>query len=132
MSTSTPQRFPSISRSTLVVIRRGSHFAELRGELVLGDYRLMVYERLSWDTGALTIEGYSDEVWRGDEKLWYDSQPHPHDPTLASSHPHHKHVPPDPRHHRIPAPGLTFTAPNLSLVIGEVEGMMGGEGPIRP
>ena len=45
-----PQRFPSISRSTLVVIRRGSHFAELRGELALRDYRLMVYERLSWDT----------------------------------------------------------------------------------
>ncbi|MEN8215749.1 MAG: hypothetical protein ABFS56_05115 [Pseudomonadota bacterium] len=32
---------------------------------------------------------------------------------LASTHPHHKHIPPDIKHNRIPAPILSFTHPNL-------------------
>jgi hypothetical protein len=90
------ERFPSITRSTLIVVQRGRLHAELRRALALeGEHRLVVYKRLSWDTGPLTIEGYSYEARRGGERLyWYDSQPHPDDPTLASSHPHHKHAPP--------------------------------------
>lgn len=66
------------------------------------------------------MAGY--EVWRGDEKLyWYDPQPHPNDPELQSTHPHHKHVPPDIKHQRIPAPGMSFDQPNLPLVIEEVQ-----------
>lgn len=81
-----------------------------------------MYERLVWDTGSLLIEDYGYEVWIGAEQLyWYDSQPHPNDATLASTHPHHKHVPPDIKHHRIPAPGLSFTSPNLAFLIGEIE-----------
>ena len=117
------QRFPQILRSTLVIARRGRLFAELTGEIALpGGHRLVVYERLTWDTGPLITEGYSYEVWRGSEKLyWYDSQPHPGDPTLASTDPHHKHVPPDIKHHRIPAPDLSFTTPNLPFLIREIE-----------
>jgi hypothetical protein len=56
------------------------------------------------------------------EKLyWYDSFPHPNNPALASTHPHHKHVPPDIKRNRIPAPNLTFTAPNLPFLIEEIE-----------
>ncbi len=81
-----------------------------------------VYEHLTWDSGSLTIEGYSYEVWSGNQKLyWYDSQPHPNDPSLAGTHPHHKHIPPDIKHHRIPAPGLSLTQPNLPFLIQEVE-----------
>ncbi|MBX2998801.1 MAG: hypothetical protein KF893_09855 [Caldilineaceae bacterium] len=118
-----PQQFPSIERSTLTVARRGRLYAELSGELTFaGGLRLSIYERLSWDTGPLLIEGYSYEAWRGSDKLyWYDSQPHPHDPTLASTDPHHKHVPPDIKHNRIPAPSLTFSAPNLPFLIREAE-----------
>lgn len=117
------ERYPSITRSTLVVVQRGRLYAELRGELSFEEERrLVVYERLSWDAGPLTIEGYSYEAWRGGEKVyWYASQPHPDDPTLASSHPHHKHVPPDIKHHRIPAPDLAFSEPNLSVLIQEIE-----------
>ncbi len=117
------QQFPSIAHSTLVVIRRGRQFAELSGELAFaGEYRLVVYERLTWDAGPLTIEGYSYEAWHGGEKLyWYDSQPHPHDPALASSHPHHKHVPPNAKHQRIPASDLSFTASNLPFLTREIE-----------
>ena len=118
-----PQRYSSLLHSTLVIAQRGRGLAELKGEIAFsGEYRLAIYERLIWDTGPLTIEGYSYEVWRGNEKLyWYDSQPHPNDPMLASTHPHHKHIPPDIKHHRIPAPGLSFTSPNLPSLIAEIE-----------
>jgi hypothetical protein len=124
------QRFTSIRRSTLVVIRRGARFAELGGELeVAGGFRLVVYERLSWDSGPVRIEGYSYEAWRGSAKLhWYDSQPHPHDAAVAGSDPHHKHIPPDIKHHRVPAPELTFDAPNLPFLIGELERVESGGG----
>ncbi len=35
--------------------------------------------------------------------------------------PHHKHIPPDIKHHRIPAPGLSFQQPNLPFLIEEIE-----------
>ena len=54
---------------------------------------------------------------------WYDPMPHPDNQELQSTHPHHKHVLPDIKHHRIPAPGLSFTEPNLSQLIAEVEQM---------
>lgn len=118
-----PEQFSSILHSMLVVVQRGRSYAELSGEVLFADgYRLVVYERLTWDSGPLFIEGYGYEVWRGSEELyWYDSQPHPHDASLASTHPHHKHLPPDIKHHRIPAPGLSFATPNLPLLIGEIE-----------
>jgi hypothetical protein len=79
----------------------------------------------------LTRYGY--EVWRGSEKLyWYDSQAHPDDPALVATYPHHKHIPPDPsigsgqsvKHHRVPAPELSFTQPNLPVLIEEVERLL--------
>jgi hypothetical protein len=120
------QHFPSIVRSTLTVLQKGRLFAELVGELAFSDnYRLSVYELLSWSDQVLTIENYSYEVWQGSLKLyWYDSQAHPHDPSLAGTHPHHKHVPPNIKHNRIPAPGLTFTSSNLSLLIRELEALI--------
>jgi hypothetical protein len=73
------------------------------------------------DFAAGEILDYGYEVWRSGEKLyWYDPQPHPGDPTLASTDPHHKHIPPDIKHHRIPAPGLSFDRPNLPLLIEEI------------
>ena len=118
-----PEQFPSILHSMLVVVQRGRSYAELSGEVVFAaGYRLVVYERLTWDTDSVSIEGYGYEVWHGsDELYWYDSQPHPHEPSLASTHPHHKHLLPDIKHHRIPAPGLSFTAPNLPFLIDEIE-----------
>jgi hypothetical protein len=106
----------------LVVAQRGRLYAEVAGDIYFsGGHRLAVYERLTWDAGPLAIEDYGYEVWLGNEKLyWYDSQPHPGDPALASTDPHHKHIPPDVKQHRIPAPDLTFTSPNLSFLINEV------------
>jgi hypothetical protein len=71
---------------------------------------------------AATLTYYSYTICRGDEKLyWYDPQPHPDNLTLSNTHPHHKHVPPDIKHNRVPAPGLTFDQPNLPFLIREIE-----------
>ena len=68
------------------------------------------------------FDWYGYEVWQGAEKLfWYDSQPHPDDLTLNSTEPHHKHVPPNIKHNRIPAPQMSFTRPNLAGLIQEIE-----------
>jgi hypothetical protein len=114
------QRYPQIKVSTLVLIRSGKLFGELSGGLFFdGDVRLFVRERLDFKNSI--IKGYSYEVWQGTQKLyWYDSQEHPNDPTLASTHPHHKHIPPDIKHHRIPAPNLRFEQPNLNFLIEEI------------
>jgi hypothetical protein len=115
---------PSIRRSTLVVIRRGRSAARVMGELEIGDYRIVVREKLLLLTSPGKITGYGYEVWRADEKLaWYDSQPHPDDQSLAGTDPHHKHVPPDIKRHRVPAPELSFSAPNLPFLINEIEQM---------
>jgi len=123
-----PQRFPSITYSTLVVVRRGARMAILSGEIIFPQgYRLVVRERLTFDAGPLVLRRYGYEIWRGNEKLcWYDSQPHPHDPALDITDPHHKHIPPDIKHHRVPAPELSFTRPNLPILIEEVERLLKG------
>jgi hypothetical protein len=119
------QRYPSINRSTLVIARRGQGVATLSGELHFhGGYRLSIYEIFTWDEGPLLIQRYSYEAWQANEKLyWYDPQPHPNEPSLASTDPHHKHIPPDIKHNRIPAPGLRFDEPNLPLLIEEIEAL---------
>lgn len=117
------QNFPAIKSSSLVVIRRGRLIAVLQGGLTFSDgYRLVIKERLSCDAGMVVIESYGYELWRDVEKLaWYDSQPHLNDATLASTHPHHKHIPPNIKRNRIPAPQMSFTRPNLPVLIQEIE-----------
>jgi hypothetical protein len=114
------QQYPQVKISTLVLKRSGKLFGELSGQLFFeGDVRLFARERLDFKNSV--IKGYSYEVWQGTQKLyWYDSQEHPNDPILANTHPHHKHIPPDIKHHRIPAPGLSFVHPNLPLLIEEI------------
>jgi len=118
------QGYPSITRSTLILARRGRSTANLTGELRFDNgYRLVVYEILTWDEGPVLIQRYSYEVWSGNEKVyWYDPQPHPNDPSLAGTHPHHKHIPPSIKHNRMPAPGLSFEKPNLPFLINEIIG----------
>jgi hypothetical protein len=125
------ERFPSVHRSTLVCARRGATLARVAGEVHFDQgIRLVVRERLIFDRLPPLIESYGYEVWRGEEKLyWYDSQPHPDEPRLKSTHPHHKHIPPDIKHHRIPAPEMSFERPNLPTLIGEIEELIGGGAP---
>lgn len=113
-------QYPEIKVSTLVLKRSGRLFGELTGQIFFEKtIRLFVRERLDFKNKV--IKGYGYEIWRGNDKLyWYDSQEHPNDTKLASTHPHHKHIPPDIKHHRIPAPGLSFDQPNLTYLIEEI------------
>lgn len=117
------QQFPSIQRSTLVVIPRGKRVAVVKGELTfIQGYRITIQERLSFDAGLIVIEFYGYELWHNADKIaWYDAQPHPKDPALASTYPHHKHAPPIINRNRIPAPQMSFTRPNLPVAIQEIE-----------
>lgn len=116
------QSFPAIKSSSLVVVQRGKRVAILQGELAFASgFRLVIRERLSYDD-LVMIEDYGYELWYGSKKIaWYDSQPHPNNPTLTSTHPHYKHIPPDIKHNRVPAPNMSFTHPNLPALIQEVE-----------
>ena len=144
------EQYPSIRRSTLVYIPAGAYFGRVEGFLLF-DARitLCILEHVTF-LGHGEIEHYGYEVSRSEltieqlvelseaeycgtvyphkEKLyWYDSFSHPLDPTLAATDPHHKHIPPDIKHHRIPAPELSFTQPNLPFLIQEIEQLLGLE-----
>ena len=123
------QQYPSIKASSLVVIRRGKLVARLQGELTFAEgYRVTISERLSQEIDGVVIEAYGYEIWHNAEKIsWYDSQPHPNEASLASSHPHHKHIPPNIKRNRIPAPQMSFERPNLSELIQEIENLVGKE-----
>ncbi len=140
-----PVRYPSIQRSTLVYIASGNRFGKLEGIISFaGSIVLCVLEILNFDLQAIASYGY--EISRSSmdlgltefpggpvfckasyplkEKLyWYDSFPHPHISALASTHPHHKHIPPNIKHNRIPAPDISFTRPNLPFLIREIEAL---------
>ncbi|MCX7045611.1 MAG: DUF6516 family protein [Candidatus Sumerlaeota bacterium] len=115
-----------IRNSSLTFVRRGATLARISGELHFDeDIRLVVRERLIFDSLPMTIDAYGYEIWHKEEKLcWYDSQPHPDDPLLQTNHPHHKHVPPNIKKNRIPAPDLSFARPNLPVIIHEIEALV--------
>lgn len=120
------EQFPSIRRSMVTFVRLGATLARVAGELQFEHgVRLVVRQRILYHRLPAVIDWYGYEVWRGEKKLyWYDAQPHPDDPALQSSHPHHKHVHPDIKHNRIPAPEMSFSQPNLPVLIREIEALL--------
>ena len=117
---------PNIESSTVAVWSESPFTGTAEGEIFFGrGLRLRIREELDFDAGLITAYGY--EAYRGEERLyWYDDFPHPNDPTLESTFPHHKHIPPDIKHHRIPAPEMSFEHPNLPLLIQEIEALLKG------
>ena len=101
-----------VKKSTLTFIKRGASLAKVTGELFLENKcRIVIRERIVFDRLPAVLD-------------WYDSQPHPNDQKLQSTHPHHKHVPPNIKHNRIPASGLSFKKPNLDYLINEIEALI--------
>ena len=117
------KQFASVHRSTVVFIRRGATLARAMGELYFAqNICLVIRERILYYRLPAVIDWYGYEVWQEEKKLyWYDSQPHPSEPSLQSTHPHHKHIPPNIKNNRIPAPEMSFTQPNLPALIREIE-----------
>jgi hypothetical protein len=114
-------RYASIRHSTLVLATIGSTLAKLEGQVTfIGDVVLDVWELVDFETRR--IRNYSYEIYRAGEKIaWYDPFEHPHLLELASTYPHHKHIPPDIKRHRVPAPEISFKQPNLPALIEEIE-----------
>ena len=98
---------PSVLSSTVAVWSDSPYTSVAEGEVFFANgLRLRMREEVDLDAGLIISYGY--EVYRGEERLyWYDDFPHPNDPKLASTMPHHKHVPPDIKHNRMLAPGLS-------------------------
>ncbi|MBI5878372.1 MAG: hypothetical protein HZB53_12045 [Chloroflexi bacterium] len=112
---------PQVKSSTVAIWSDSPYTGIAEGEVLFAKgVRLRLREEMDFDAGLLISYGY--EVYRGEERLyWYDDFPHPNDPALASTIPHHKHIPPDIKHHRIPAPNMSFTEPNLPALIQEID-----------
>jgi len=116
-----PATYVSARASTLRFFTTSATTAVVVGSISFrSGHELRVSELVDFAAGEILDYGY--EIWLDGAKLyWYDPQPHPNDPTLASTDPHHKHIPPDIKHHRIPAPGLSFDELNLPQLIEEIE-----------
>jgi hypothetical protein len=114
------ERHSCVVSSTLVLAPIGATLAKLEGCIECrGPVRLEVWELI--DFAANRIRAYSYEVYRSGEKIcWYDSWEHPEIPALASTFPHHRHILPNLRDHRVPAPGISFALPNLDVVLNDV------------
>ena len=112
---------PTIDRSTVVIWSASPYTGVAEGDVFFAQgIRLRLREELDFDSALITSYGY--EVYQHENRLyWYDDFPHPNDPALAITFPHHKHVPPDIKHNHIPAPDLQFTHPNLPILIREIE-----------
>jgi hypothetical protein len=114
------ERHPFVRVSTLTLVPIGATLVKLEGRIECqSGMHLEVWELI--DFAARRIRAYSYEVYRGDEKVcWYDPWEHPEIPTLAPTFPHHKHVLPNLRDNRVPAPGISFQSPNLDVVLEDV------------
>ncbi len=114
-----PSRYPEIAACTLRLYSNSTTTAFVRGVVQFQNgLELRVFEYLDLTDGELL--DYSYEVYRGEEKIrWYDPQPHPEDESLKATFPHHYHEEPDIKRHRLPAPGISSTVPNLAVLIGD-------------
>jgi hypothetical protein len=112
---------PNIQSSTVAVWSDSPYTSVAEGEVFFKNgLRLRMREEVDLNAALITSYGY--EVYRGEDRLyWYDDFPHPNDPNLTSTMPHHKHVLPDIKHNRIPAPNMSFGRPNLPALIREIE-----------
>ena len=115
-----PQAYPDyIAASTLRLYSTSALTARVVGTVYLSNgLQLRVTEFVDFMAGR--ILDYSYTIYQGENKIgWYDPQPHPEDPDLAETFPHHYHESPDIKHNRRPAPGLSFHSPNLSTLIAD-------------
>ncbi len=114
-----PSQYPEISSSSLHLFTTGATTGLVRGRVWFHNgLELRVRELVDLSDGE--ILDYTYDVFRGEEAVrWYDPQPHPENPELASTFPHHLHESPNIKHNRKPAPGISFQIPNLPTLIAD-------------
>lgn len=114
-------RHPFVTHSTLVLIPVGATLARLEGRIECAQ-GLAVEAWELVDFSKQQIRAYSYELYRhGGKVCWYDAWLHPEIPALAATFPHHKHVLPNLRDNRVPAPGISLNRPNLDVVLADAQ-----------
>jgi len=128
---SLPVAHPEIQSSTLHLYANSPTTCFVRGSIWFRNgLELGVFEYLDFLDGELL--NYQYTVFHGQERIrWYDAQPHPENPELTSTFPHHLHEPPDIKHNRKPAPGISFQSSNLSTLIADCIAL-GADLPAEP
>lgn len=126
-----PEKHPEIKSSTLHLYTNSATTCFVRGSIWFkSELELRVFEYLDFSDGEILDYRYA--ILRDKETIrWYDPQPHPENPDLAETFPHHLHDPPDPstgsgqsiKHNRKPAFGITFDTPNLPTLIADCIGL---------
>ncbi len=113
-------KYPEIQNTKIKFFKTSSNKATAYGKIYF-ENEIVLNFREFLDFSKKQILDYSYEVIHSNEKLnFYDPQPHPDDPNLASTFPHHKHVPLNIKRNRQPAPGLSFNKPNLPFLVQEI------------
>jgi hypothetical protein len=114
------ERLTFVTHSALTLAPIGATLAKLEGRVECqGGIHLEIWELI--DFAAHRIRTYSYEIYRAGEKVcWYDAWEHPEIPALGATFPHHKHLLPNLRDNRVPAPGISFESPNLDVVLTDV------------
>jgi hypothetical protein len=114
-----PQQHPEIASSSLHLFTTSATVGLVTGSVQFHNgLELRVRELVDLSDGE--IMDYSYDILQGDDPIrWYDPQPHPENPELATTFPHHLHEPPDIKRNRQPAPGIDFIVPNLPTLIAD-------------
>ena len=116
---------PTIERHTIGVYTKSQTIGITRGRVFFrSGYELRVFEQVDFVTHRI-VRYFYELTFEGEPLWWYDSMPHPDVAELQSTHPHHKHIPPDIKHHRVAAEEISFTCPNLPFLIEEIEKLVG-------
>jgi hypothetical protein len=116
----------TVESHTVAVYTVSQTIGVTRGQIVFcSGHVLHVFEQIDFVAHRI-LKYFYELTYRGESLWWYDPMPHPGVAELQSTHPHHKHVPPDIKHHRIPAPDLNFTQPNLPFLVAEIERELSG------
>ncbi len=111
----------TVESHTIAVYTVSRTLGITRGKVVFrSGHELSVFEQIDFIAHRI-VRYFYQLTYEGEPLWWYDPMPHPHISELQSTHPHHKHIPPDIKRHRVPAPELSFTEPNLLCLIEQVE-----------
>lgn len=114
----------SVASHSLAVYTVSQTIGLTRGQVVFhSGHVLHVFEQVDFVAQRI-LKYFYELTYQGETLWWYDPMPHPGVESLQSTHPHHKHVPPDVKYHRIPAPRLSFSEPNLPHLVEEVESLI--------
>lgn len=120
------EQYPAVLRSTLQLYTNSAKTGLVRGSIYFKNgLECRIFEYIDLSDGE--IFDYSYAVYRNEVKIrWYDPQPHPENPALAATFPHHYHEEPAIKSNRQPAVGISFQVPNVPTLIRDCLGL-GGE-----